>query len=187
MIDDDRTIGPYTAGSDILQPDAVLASQFFDSLRGPARPEGERRLLVAMLEDAVRCFQQHRAAPTRQKRVLYTQAKQWITSRDESWIFSFDNVCGALGIDPEWLRRRLLAWEQAQPRADALAAESPSAAGADEARETVPRTTAAAGPGVCDLDRRRSARSRRGRCAGEVDRDRPALQLLGCGVPRTLL
>jgi hypothetical protein len=35
------------------------------------------------------------------------EAQAWILEEDISWLYSFDNVCGILSIDPFFLRRTL--------------------------------------------------------------------------------
>ena len=37
------------------------------------------------------------------------EARAWVESDDTLWPFSFENVCAALGLHPDWLRRRVLA------------------------------------------------------------------------------
>jgi hypothetical protein len=109
----DETVKQFVRSTDLSEPDAMLASQFFDAAGRCPQLEGERRLMVAVLVDAVHCFQQNRAAVMSAKRVLFRQTRRWITSGDESWFFSFENVCETLGIEPSSLRRALLAWERA--------------------------------------------------------------------------
>jgi hypothetical protein len=37
----------------------------------------------------------------------YLQAKAYLESRDRTWPFSFENICEAVGLDPDGLRRGL--------------------------------------------------------------------------------
>jgi len=37
----------------------------------------------------------------------FREVEEWITHEGNEWIFSFDNVCEFLGLDPEYLRRGL--------------------------------------------------------------------------------
>ncbi len=98
----------------LLQPDTLLPSQYFSALRRKGAHEPERRLVVAVLQDAVDCFQKHLAARDRRARQLYLDAEEWIGSDDRSWPFSFENVCDLLQINAEYLRRGLLAWRDRQ-------------------------------------------------------------------------
>lgn len=99
MIDDDH--------HSILEPDAILASQF--STPQTTLPEPERALMVAVLEDAVRCFLNHYRATDPKPRALYEDTRKWLMSSERSGLYAFENVCDVLGIEPGYLRRQLLA------------------------------------------------------------------------------
>ena len=98
----------------LLQPDTLLPSQYFAALRRKGAHEPERRLVIAVLQDAVDCFQKHWAARDRKARQLYLDAEEWIGSDDRSWPFSFENVCDLLQINSEYLRRGLMTWRDRQ-------------------------------------------------------------------------
>jgi hypothetical protein len=106
----------------------VLPQQFFGPLRQKAMMDGEHRLMVAVLEDGVRCFQRQMNTRDPKGHQLYLDAEDWITSTDQTWFFSFVNVCQTLDLDPDYIREGLLAWRDAH-RAD------PADAGASEAEE----------------------------------------------------
>lgn len=95
----------------LLQPDTLLPSQYFAALKRKGAHEPERRLVIAVLQDAVDCFQKHIRARDRKARQLFVDAEEWISSSDRSWPFSFENVCDLLQINPEYLRRGLLTWK----------------------------------------------------------------------------
>jgi hypothetical protein len=98
----------------LLQPDTLLPSQYFAALRRKGAHEPERRLVVAVLQDAVDCFQKHLFARDRRARQLYLDAEEWISSDDRSWPFSFENVCDLLQINAEYLRHGLMTWRDRQ-------------------------------------------------------------------------
>ncbi|MGD0947795.1 MAG: hypothetical protein ABSA52_10210 [Candidatus Binatia bacterium] len=100
--------------SHLLQPDTLLPSQYFAILKRKGAHEPERRLVVAVLEDAVDCFQKHIHARDEKARQLFVDAEEWISSEDRSWPFSFENVCDLLQINPQYLRRGLMAWKDRQ-------------------------------------------------------------------------
>jgi hypothetical protein len=72
---------------------------------------GEERLVLSVLEDAVDCFMKYIDASTTKGQRLFRDAEMWIALEDKKWVFSFDNVCEALGIDPDYLRRGLREWK----------------------------------------------------------------------------
>ena len=98
----------------LLQPDTLLPSQYFAALKRKGQHEPERRLAIAVLQDAVDCYQKHLRARDRKARQLFLDAEEWITSDDRSWPFSFDNVCDLLQINPQYLRRGLAVWKERQ-------------------------------------------------------------------------
>lgn len=96
----------------ILEPDTCLPSQFYGN-RGLSRQlEGEKRLMIAVLKDAVECLEKYRSTRNVPSQELYDNAIEWIADRSTDWLFSFDNICGLLGFDPDYTREFLLKREQ---------------------------------------------------------------------------
>ena len=62
----------------LLLPDTLLPSQYFAALKRKGAHEPERRLAVAVLQDAVDCFQKHLRARDRKARQLFVDAEEWI-------------------------------------------------------------------------------------------------------------
>ena len=84
--------------------EALLPLQFYGNRRGAATIEPLRRLMVAMLVDAVRCFQTRFAArPARRQE--FAEVRSWIFSDEDDGTFSFKGVCDALEIDPKTIRK----------------------------------------------------------------------------------
>jgi hypothetical protein len=104
-------------------PDALLPSQYFDSLRGRGR-SGEWNLLVAILEDGLNVYRKHAAAETAQNRELFEEAEAWVEDRDTSRFLAFESVCDILGLDPDYIRRGLHAWKL-RARKDAVEQPEP--------------------------------------------------------------
>jgi hypothetical protein len=98
----------------LFQPDSLLPSQFFAALKQKTQAYGERRLMIAILEDAVECFQKHFWATAGRGRQLRAEAEKWILSDDSSWPFSFVNICEVLEIHPQFLRDGLITWKAQQ-------------------------------------------------------------------------
>jgi hypothetical protein len=112
----------------LFVPDTVLPSQFFATQRSAARPKPppECRLLAALLEDALECFQKHVRARSRAKRRLFAEAERWIMGENQAQgsradpnmpAFSFEYVCEVLNIEPECIRNNLRRWRAAQETA----------------------------------------------------------------------
>lgn len=88
-----------------LEADVMVPAQWFR--RAHALPESERRLRVAILEDALRYYRAYAGATDRRARALYEDAAEWFASHDRSEPFAFENVCDALGLDADAIRRGL--------------------------------------------------------------------------------
>jgi hypothetical protein len=74
-------------------------------------------LMLAVLEDGIRCYQEHLHSPRVRARLLARQSERWIRSEDWEWPYSFNNICDSLSIEPETLRRKPC--RTASPRAPA--------------------------------------------------------------------
>ena len=95
----------------LLEPDVLASNQFHSIIKSSNIPDPERRLMVAILEDAVSCLSKNPRRCPRQQKKSFEEAHSWINAGDaEGWIFSFNNVCETLGFDPSYLRRGLNRW-----------------------------------------------------------------------------
>jgi len=94
------------AMSTVFTPELVLPEQCVnrDAL------SGERRLMLAILEEAVGTFQRYFEDPTRRGRRLFEEAREWIDSDDTSRMLAFLPICDLVGIDPDYLRQGLDNW-----------------------------------------------------------------------------
>ena len=88
----------------MMQLDIVLPSQHFGSRRKQAP---EQRLMIAVLQDALDCLQKHRFAKDPHGRRLFQEAQQWFLADETDWPYSFERICGALGLDTDAVRQRL--------------------------------------------------------------------------------
>jgi hypothetical protein len=110
-----------------------LAEQTEKATMAEAGPvAGERALMRAVLEDAIRCLAGE-AGPVRERPQLAAEARTWIEGADLQWPYSFENVCDHLGVDADRLRARIL-------RDAPVIAVDPSAmpANSDRPRRTAP-------------------------------------------------
>ncbi|MGH7860488.1 MAG: hypothetical protein ACREQY_24420 [Candidatus Binatia bacterium] len=100
--------------SRLFEPDTILPSQFSDRVNLGPSSYPEKRLMLAVLEDAVATFQRYVDARDRRGQRLHREAEEWFQSDDQEWPFAFANICNALEIEAEYLRRGLTAWKQKQ-------------------------------------------------------------------------
>lgn len=92
------------------EPDALTQFEYGRQYDGKAQRTPETRLMFAILVDAVECFQRNLFACKRRDRRLFDQAETWIFLSESNWVFSFENVCAELHIDPGYLRSGLRRW-----------------------------------------------------------------------------
>ena len=92
--------------SALFQDSGIVPAQFYPHRRGAAETEPLRRLMIAMLVDAVRCFQAGERQRVKRKEVW--DAGTWIFGRYADFPFSFVNVCAELGVSPRRIRQQLI-------------------------------------------------------------------------------
>jgi hypothetical protein len=109
----DHSVGE--ANPHLFQPDTMLPSQYFAAaLRRKGALKPERRLIIAILQDAIECYQKHLFARDGKARQLFSDAQEWIDSEDRSHYFSYENLCEILDVNPGFMRRGLHEWRRRQ-------------------------------------------------------------------------
>ena len=86
-----------------------MPAQYADLVRRNHTLEGELKLLMAVLEDAIRCYLRNVNAKDGERKREFIEVRNWFESRIKgiAGIFSFENLCEALGIEPRRLLARL--------------------------------------------------------------------------------
>jgi hypothetical protein len=92
----------------IVEPDVFLPSEFYGSGGLSRQLDGEKRLMIAILKDAVECLNKYRGARSSFGSSQYENALEWIEDEGTHWLFSFNNICDLLGFDPDYLRKVLI-------------------------------------------------------------------------------
>ena len=88
-------------------------SSFLEGIEAQAALEAgyargaERSLVTALLFDGVQSYINYICASSAHKKRRFIEAHHWIHGENGDYIFSFDNVCEALGFQPEFLRSGL--------------------------------------------------------------------------------
>jgi hypothetical protein len=95
----------------LFQPDTLLPDQFMDTFRRKSHLEPEKKLMLAVLEDAIAGYQKYVFARDGKGRALFQETEEWIVEKNGDWLFSFAGVCDTLGFDPDYLREGLLQWK----------------------------------------------------------------------------
>ena len=96
----------------LFQPDTLLPEQYLETFRRKLHLEPEKKLMLAILEDAVACFQKYLLARDGKGKTLFRETEDWVLEDRGDWLFSFANVCETLGFQPDYLRQGLVKWKQ---------------------------------------------------------------------------
>jgi hypothetical protein len=109
-----RTVNSSPGVGVELEPEVVLPSQFH--VRGglDASLQPEKRLMLAVMEDAVGTFQKYVWARDRAGQRLLAEVEEWFESNDIEWPYSFVNICHSLNLDVDFMRDGLRRWKQQQ-------------------------------------------------------------------------
>lgn len=90
----------FQAGTNLVQTLEPHLSGYAD---GP-----ERALLGALLFDGVQAYLNYHVDDGLAAREECIEALSWVHSEERDYVFSFINVCQAIGIDPDYLRLGLI-------------------------------------------------------------------------------
>ena len=104
----------YERVNSLFQIDTLAAQQFNDTYRRKIPHQSEVRLMLAILEDAINCYQDNVFALNKKRIQLFKEAEEWFMNDDASWIFSFVSICSILNLEPDYFRQGLRRWTAAQ-------------------------------------------------------------------------
>jgi hypothetical protein len=90
---------------------ALLAQEPAGTPRANGLAPGERALMLAVLEDGIRCFLGMVHYDRTNPQILARQAEYWLRLDDWESPFSFNNICEALGLDFAMTRATILDWK----------------------------------------------------------------------------
>lgn len=93
-------------------------------VRSEAANRSEHRLMMAVLDEAISCFQKHLLARDKRGRQLFREAEEWIMSEDTDQLFSFENLCHMVGLDSAYLQRGLRRWRERELARHSSSADS---------------------------------------------------------------
>ena len=100
----------------LREASAVLPAQMSGGMRWDANTSGPRALMLAVLEDAVRCIDEGRMCRRFHTRRLAAEAEAWVHCDRGDWPFSFVNICEVIGFDVDAVRARLLTSQRGAAR-----------------------------------------------------------------------
>jgi len=89
----------------------IIAKLFKKDIR-----EGEEKLMLAVLADAIDDFKKHAFSKDQRGQKLFQEAEEWFLEKDDDQLFSFEYICTSLQLHPDYIRWGLLAWKQSSSR-----------------------------------------------------------------------
>src|SRR6516162_10168597 len=76
--------------------------------------EGEEKLMLAVLSDAIEEFQKHVLSKDERGRKLFREVEEWFLEKDGDCLFSFEYICDTLELHPDYIRQGLMSWKEAR-------------------------------------------------------------------------
>lgn len=95
--------------TDLFEQDASLQGQYWNTFARSRDLDPEKRLLAAVLDDAIKNYRAFVVAGGRR----FIEDERWLFNDDNREPFSFRNICDILGLSPSRIRQSLRAWKSA--------------------------------------------------------------------------
>jgi hypothetical protein len=97
----------------LFQPDTLIPQEYLETFKRRTHLQPEKRLMLAILEDGVACFQKYATAHNTRGKKYFQETEAWILEEPTERLFAFANICETLGLNADYLRRGLMAWKRA--------------------------------------------------------------------------
>jgi hypothetical protein len=107
MVNNGFMYGQTKSLESVFVPDLLTPEQYYDSKRRDNSDDPLKRLMMAVLQDAIRCFQVGANAKSGSKLRCFQEVREWLFGETCEGPFSFQSVCEVLEIAPEYLRTGL--------------------------------------------------------------------------------
>jgi hypothetical protein len=99
-------------GMSLFEPDILATVQYYDRMLYARRLDPERMLMIAVLDDAVNCFQKWSFASSSRAKASYRELQDWFMNEKSDQLFGFENICEVLGLNPDYIRAGLVYWKK---------------------------------------------------------------------------
>jgi hypothetical protein len=93
------------------KPGHIESHPYLHTLHRREFAEPELRLMLVILQDALRCLEKYSLARPRKGRRLFEETERWVLAATDDEVFSFNNICEALGLNPAYVRKRVMQWK----------------------------------------------------------------------------
>lgn len=93
--------------SKLNEIDAIHPTQYFLANRSMRLASGEKKLMLAILKDAIKCYRRNLTGKSMHSQKLFLETECWFIDDDMSYLYSFRNICAWLGVDFKLIREKL--------------------------------------------------------------------------------
>ncbi len=98
---------PKTQRAEVDGVFPLMPQQYYDLISRRRIIDGERRLMFAVFEDAIRSYVMCMSSKSQARRKEFEEVRSWMDLRGHHSVFSFDSLCDLFEIDPDLLRGQL--------------------------------------------------------------------------------
>jgi len=117
-----RDIAERSLGSDRWISSDPLDNEIIQKLFKRRIREGEEKLMLAVLSDAIEIFQKHVLATGENGKILFHEVEEWFLEQESDQLFSFESICETLDLNPNYIRKGLISWKEAWRKEHSLQA-----------------------------------------------------------------
>ena len=82
----------------LFQEESLAVHPYLHTLPRKEFAEPDTRLMLVLLEDALRCLEKYVLATDGKGKALFDETEDWVFAKNDNWIFSFSDVCEVLRI-----------------------------------------------------------------------------------------
>ncbi len=93
--------------SKLNEIDAIHPTQYYLANRSMRLASGEKKLMLAILKDAIKCFRRNLTGKSVHSQKVFNETEEWFYDEDTTYLYSFMNICAWLGVDFKLIREKL--------------------------------------------------------------------------------
>ena len=90
--------------ADLFRSDILASHEYWQVHRRNRFHQPEFELLLAVLEDALHCYFTNVQMRGRREKRIFTETEEWFFCTENEGVFTFENICSVLGLDPDYIR-----------------------------------------------------------------------------------